>query len=83
VLDEETTFKTYTEAATQALIAKQDAALAGKLGGILYVAAKQDGAKINELKMQAPPVWDGLVAAQGRLYLANTRGEVVCLAPRE
>jgi len=31
-------------------------------------------------KLNAPPVFDGLIAAGGRLYLATTDGKMVCLA---
>ena len=51
----------------------------GKQGGLLLAVSASDGNKLAELKLNAPPVFDGLIAAAGRLYLAGTDGYVLCL----
>jgi hypothetical protein len=50
----------------------------GRKGGVLWVMSGADGAKIAEYKLDAPPVWDGMAAAGGRLYLATADGRVIC-----
>ncbi len=57
------------------------AALEGRLGASLWAIARDSGetlADISELK--APPVYDGLAAADGRLYVSLTDGRVICFA---
>ena len=52
----------------------------GRKGGVLAAFAASDGRKLTETKLPAPPVWDGLAAAGGRLYVATMDGKVLCLA---
>jgi hypothetical protein len=54
------------------------AAFDGKLGGELWAFAAADGKKLNALKLGAPPVFDGMAAARGRLYLSTADGKVSC-----
>jgi hypothetical protein len=52
--------------------------LEGKAGGRLRVVGKTDGEARSEIDLASPPVWDGMAAAEGRLYLATLDGRVVC-----
>jgi outer membrane protein assembly factor BamB len=45
--------------------------------GVLAVFATDDGRKLAKYKLTAPPVWDGLAAAGGKLYIALTNGDIV------
>jgi outer membrane protein assembly factor BamB len=54
-------------------------ALQGRKGGVLLAFDAADGRKLSALPLDSPPVFDGLSAACGRLYLSNTAGEVICL----
>jgi hypothetical protein len=54
------------------------AALDGGQGGVLRMFTKQDGEQTTEFELEAPPVYDGIAAAQGHLYLSLRAGEVVC-----
>ncbi len=54
----------------------------GRKGGVLAAFAAADGKKLAEHKLPAPPVWDGLAAARGRLYVATVDGKITCLAPQ-
>ena len=56
------------------------AAWQGKKGALLWAIAAKDGTKVGEWRLPAPPVWDGMAAAGGRLYLATVDGNVICLA---
>jgi len=51
-------------------------------GGVLLVMATKDGRKLAEYKLPAPPVWDGLAAADGKLYIALTNGDIVSFRQR-
>jgi len=51
----------------------------GRKGGVLAAFACADGKKLAERKLPAPPVWDGMAAAGGRLYVATHGGAVLCL----
>ncbi len=55
----------------------------GRKAGVLQVMSGADGAKIAEYKLGAPPVWDGMAAAGGRLYLATADGKVTCMAAKK
>ena len=55
------------------------AAIEGRKGAVLVAVSAGQGKKIGELKLSAPPVFDGMSAAGGRLYLSTTDGEVLCM----
>ena len=50
----------------------------GKRGGILWVAAATDGTKLAEYKLEAAPQWDGMAAANNKLYITLKDGTVAC-----
>jgi outer membrane protein assembly factor BamB len=56
------------------------AALEGREGSMLWVVSTADGTKVSEQLLPSVPVFDGLAAAQGRLYLSTTDGTVICLS---
>ena len=56
------------------------AAFDGRSGGVLRVVSKTDGKKLAEYKLDSPPVFDGMAAAAGRLYLSTRDGKVTCMA---
>lgn len=58
------------------------AALEGRRGALLMAFRPDDGQKIFECKLDSPPVFDGLSAAGGRLYLASGDGRVTCFSAR-
>jgi outer membrane protein assembly factor BamB len=55
------------------------AAIKGGKGATLWALSKTDGAKLGETTLDVPPVWDGLAAAGGRLYISLTDGRLLCL----
>ena len=79
IMDEEETFKRLTERDPKVheILASQDAALAGKQGGILKVVNKNDGTQLAEYKIGALPVWDSLAASVNSLYWTTENGEVI------
>jgi len=54
-------------------------ALEGRKGAVLLAFNPGDGKKVLEIGLEAPPVFDGLMAANGRLYLSTLDGKVICL----
>ena len=60
------------------------AAWEGRKGGILAAYAAGDGRKLAQYKLPAPPVWDGMAAAGGRLFIGTSDGHIVCMGrPQE
>lgn len=55
------------------------ASFEGRLGAKLWVVSSDDGEKLTETSLDKPPVFDGMIAAGGRVYLSTTDGKVVCL----
>jgi len=62
------------------LKAQNDAWL-GKRGGLLRAVSLENGDQLAEYKLDTIPVFDGMAAARGRLYLATINGKVICFAP--
>ena len=46
--------------------------------GILWVFSAGDGKKLKEYELSTPPVFEGLAAAGGRLYVATQDGKLLC-----
>jgi outer membrane protein assembly factor BamB len=51
----------------------------GRNGAELWSVSAQDGSKLHRVEFDAMPVFDGLIAARGKLYLSTVDGHVVCL----
>jgi len=79
-IDEDQAFKRIHAPETKARLADQVAAFEGKKGALLYAVSATSGEKLAELQLDAPPIFDGMAAAAGRLYLTTTDGRVLCLA---
>ncbi len=52
----------------------------GKKGMLLRAVNKSDGKKIAEYSLDSVPVFDGLIAADRRLYITTKSGSLVCMA---
>ena len=80
LIDEESTFQRLVnrDPTVNAELAKQDEALQGKQGSLLIAVDAKDGSKLAEYRLDWLPRWDGIAAANGRLYLVTTDGRVVC-----
>ena len=57
-----------------------DASYAGQKGGIAWLLDAKDGRKLQELRFDAPPVWDGIAIAHGSYFVCLKDGAVVCLS---
>ena len=60
------------------------AAFEGRMGGDLWALSATDGMTLAKLKrLAAPPVYDGLIAANGALYLSTADGKVHCFGAKQ
>jgi hypothetical protein len=80
LVDEEEAFRRVGSPEMEARLAKQDAALSGAQGALLWAVSTTDGEKLSECRLQSLPTFDGMAAAAGRLFLTTAEGKVACLA---
>jgi outer membrane protein assembly factor BamB len=57
-------------------------AFEGRKGGVIYACSKNEGRILWQYVVSAPPVFNGLVAANNCLYLAMQDGTVACFGKR-
>jgi len=55
------------------------AAFEARKGAKLVAVSAKDGEKLSETPLHCPPVFDGMIAAAGRLFASLRDGNVVCL----
>jgi outer membrane protein assembly factor BamB len=61
-------------------LAEQTASLEGKKGAMLLAFSADKGKEIARIDLDSPPVFDGMSAADSRIYISTIDGKVVCLA---
>jgi outer membrane protein assembly factor BamB len=59
------------------------AALDGRLGAALWVVSAADGEQLAEYPLEHQPAFDGLIAADGRLFLSTANGRLISFAQRQ
>ncbi|NQT54524.1 PQQ-like beta-propeller repeat protein, partial [bacterium] len=60
----------------------QNDAWQGKRGGLLRAVSLEDGRKLTECKLDSIPVFDGMAAAEGKLFLSLKNGHVACFGDK-
>ena len=78
VVDEKKMWGRSNDKVFQEKMAEQATWLKGARGGVMQVFSKTDGTKLAEHKLECLPAFDGLIAAQGSLYMVSQNGSVVC-----
>ncbi len=78
IVNEEDAFFALDEDEVRRKLAKQSELIRGKEGGLLWAVSAKNGRKLAELKMDSLPVWDGMIATDGKLFITTMNGEVVC-----
>jgi len=76
VLDEEAAVRGHWDDDIARAIADQDAAMLGLKGASLWVVSAKTGEHSDKIKLKSPPVWDGMAAADGRLFMCSMDGIV-------
>jgi len=51
----------------------------GKEGGNLLVLSSKNGKLLSEIKLESPSVFDGMIAANGKIFISLQNGSVICL----
>jgi len=54
-------------------------AFEGRMGGLLWIFDADTGRKRAEHRLDSPPVFNGMAAANGRLYITTADGRVQCM----
>ena len=80
VVDEQQAFSRIDDPKVRRSLAEQAAALNGKKGGLLLAVSAADGKNLAQYDLDNPPVFDGMAATGGRLYMATTNGEILCFS---
>ena len=57
-----------------------NASYAGKKGGIAWLFEKESGKKLQELRFDAAPVWDGIAIAHAHYFICLKDGSVLCFS---
>ena len=83
VEDEEESVKSLLDPKTQEKLAEQSAAFEGKRGALLVAVSRENGEKLAAYRLDFVPRFDGLIAANGLLYMSTVSGEVLCLSVAE
>ena len=69
------------EGGVAAMVLTRDALFVAGLRGGLAALSVKDGAPLARAPLPAP-VWDGMAAATGRLFVSTLDGRVLCLCPK-
>jgi hypothetical protein len=83
ILSEEETFFTLDDEDVRKKLEEQEAILKGKDGSIMWAVDAKTGIKLSEYRLDSLPVWDGMAAANGSIFLSTIDGEVICYSRRK
>jgi len=59
------------------------AAFEGRKGAVLRGVSAVDGKKLSEYKLDSPPVFDGMIATNGRLFISTRDGWLLCMGKKD
>jgi len=54
----------------------------GRMGGLLIVVSKEDGAELARYALKDVPSWDGMSAEDGKLFISLKNGSVICFGSK-
>lgn len=79
--DEEDTFKRIMarDKSVEAELLAQDKAHKGSEGGVLLAVDKKTGKQLSRITLEELPTWDGMAAANGKIFITTEKGKVICL----
>jgi hypothetical protein len=79
VVDESKMYGMFRDEKALVQLESQQEALEGKKGAKLMTVSAKSGKKISELKLDSPPIFDGMITANGKVYIVLINGDIVCL----
>ncbi|MCA9246803.1 MAG: PQQ-binding-like beta-propeller repeat protein [Planctomycetales bacterium] len=81
IIDEAETFQGISQRDQQIekLLERQDEVLNGAEGSMLLVVDAKSGETVGAVSLESLPVWDGMAAAQKKLFLSTADGKITCL----
>jgi len=79
LVDEDEVYQRYADPAVQERAAAHVAAFEGRRGALRVAVSQADGTKQAAYRLDSPPVFDGVAAARGHLFLSTMDGKVLCL----
>ena len=82
VVDEESAFFALDDAEVLKKLAEQSAVNKGKRGALMWAVSAANGKKLAEYRLNSLPVWDGMVAAGGKLYMTTMKGKVLSFSAK-
>ena len=78
VIDEVDLWHNPDDAELERKAAQQTEAFRGRSGGSLWAVSTRDGSRLDSVDLEAPPVFDGMIAADNKLFLSLISGKTVC-----
>ncbi|MDD7987278.1 PQQ-binding-like beta-propeller repeat protein [Lentisphaera marina] len=78
ILDETKLYGQFSQPESIKKIQAQQDAIDGSMGAILRTVSTTDGKTVAEYKLSAPPVFDGMAAANGKIFIVLQDGSLVC-----
>jgi len=78
VIDEVDYWHKPDDARLKQKLAEQAEAWRGRRGGLLWAISTDTGEPLARVKLEAPPVFDGMIAVDGKLLLSLVNGSIVC-----
>jgi hypothetical protein len=54
-------------------------AFEGRKGALLWAVSARYGKKLAEYRLDSPPVFDGMIAANGQIYISTQDGRLLCM----
>jgi len=81
LIDERRAFRHPDESGVEKTLARQARAFDGSLGGQLWALEKASGQPVARYQLDSIPVFDGMAAAGGSLFMTTVKGEVIAFGP--
>ncbi|MHC4180505.1 MAG: outer membrane protein assembly factor BamB family protein, partial [Planctomycetota bacterium] len=78
VIDEVDLWHNPDDAELKRKAARQTEAFRGHRGGSLWAVSTTDGSRLDCVDLPSPPVFDGMIAADNKLFLSLISGKVIC-----
>ncbi len=79
IVNESDAYKKFPDPAARESLKKQADLFTGKDESVLWAVSAKNGTKLKEIKLNVMPVFDGLIAANGKLYMSTTNGKIISL----